>query len=64
MRLAVISDIHGNLIAFEAVLQDLQSVGEVDLIWCLGDLAMGCTRPAECVAKVRELHEQYGKDKF
>lgn len=64
MRLAVISDIHGNLVAFEAVLKDLQSIGEVDLIWCLGDLAMGGTRPGECVAKVRELHEQYGKDKF
>jgi predicted phosphodiesterase len=64
MRLAVISDIHGNLVAFEAVLRDLQQMGEVDLIWCLGDLAMGGTRPAECMAKVRELHEHYGKDKF
>jgi predicted phosphodiesterase len=64
MRLAVISDIHGNLVAFDAVLKDLEQVGEVDLIWCLGDLAMAGTRPAECMAKVRELHEHYGKDKF
>ncbi len=64
MRLAVISDIHGNLPAFEAVLDDLNSIGEVDLIWCLGDYAAWGTRPAECVTKLRELHEQYGKDKF
>jgi predicted phosphodiesterase len=64
MRLAVISDIHGNLIAFEAVLKDLEQVGEVDLIWCLGDLAAFGTRPAACVAKVRELQAHYGEDKF
>ncbi|MDQ7025708.1 MAG: metallophosphoesterase [Anaerolineae bacterium] len=64
MRLALISDIHGNFIAFEAMLHDLQAVGEVDLIWCLGDLALGATRPAECMAKLHELQEQYGKDKF
>jgi predicted phosphodiesterase len=64
MRLALLSDIHGNLLALEAVLKDLEQVGEVDLIWCLGDLAMGGTRPAACVTKIRELHEHYGKDKF
>lgn len=64
MRLAVISDIHGNLPAFEAVVEDLNSVGDVDLIWCLGDFAAWGTRPAECIAKLRTLHEQYGKDKF
>ena len=64
MRLAVISDIHGNLVALETALQDLEQVGEVDLIWCLGDLAMGATRPAECMAKLRQLREHYGKDKF
>jgi len=64
MRLAVLSDIHGNLTAFEAVLNDLNSVGDVDLIWCIGDYAAWGTRPAECVAKLRELHEHYGKDKF
>ncbi|GAB5492428.1 MAG: metallophosphoesterase family protein [Phototrophicaceae bacterium] len=64
MRLAVISDIHGNLPAFEAVIQDVKSVGEIDLIWCLGDFAAWGTRPAECVAKLRELQADYGKDKF
>lgn len=64
MRLAVISDIHGNLPAFKATLQDLEQIGEVDLIWCLGDLALGGTRPAECMTLLRELHDKHGKDKF
>lgn len=64
MRLAVFSDIHGNLIALEAVLADLASVGEVDLIWCLGDLVTGAARPAACVQRVRQLVEDYGKDKM
>ncbi|MEL6273349.1 MAG: metallophosphoesterase family protein, partial [Chloroflexota bacterium] len=38
MKLAVISDIHGNLHALDAVLQDLESVG-ADKTWVLGDLA-------------------------
>lgn len=64
MRLAVFSDIHGNLTAFKAMLADLESIGEVDLIWCLGDLAAHGPHPAQCVAKVRELQEQHGKEKF
>src|SRR5262245_52969204 len=64
MRLAVFSDIHGNLAAFEAALADFATVGEVDLIWCLGDLAAFGPRAAECVQRVRALLEQYGKEKF
>src|SRR5688572_30616575 len=64
MRLAVFSDIHGNLVALEAVLADFASVGDVDLIWCLGDLAMAGPRAAECVQRVRDLREQHGKEKF
>jgi len=55
MRLAILSDIHGNLVALEAVLADIASVGEVDLTWCLGDLAAFGSRPAECVQRVRAL---------
>lgn len=64
MRLAILSDIHGNLIALEALLDALHQAGEVDVIWCLGDLAAFGPRPAECIARVQELHEHYGKDKF
>ncbi len=39
MRLAILSDIHGNPVALDAVLADIQSQGEVDTYWVLGDFA-------------------------
>ena len=54
MRVAVVSDIHGNLTAFEAVLADLRLVSP-DLIVHGGDLAHGGARPAEIVDRVRDL---------
>lgn len=47
MRCAIISDIHGNLDALEAVLADAR---EVDQVWCLGDLVGYGPQPNECVA--------------
>jgi predicted phosphodiesterase len=38
MRIAIFSDIHGNSIALDAVLADIQSQGGVDEYWILGDL--------------------------
>jgi len=64
MRLAVLSDIHGNLTAFENAWADVQAQGEFDQIWILGDLAAFGPRPAECVRRVIELREQIGKEKF
>lgn len=64
MRLAVFSDIHGNLTALEAFMEDLAQVGEVDMIWCLGDLAAFGPRPAECIRRIREWRESFGKEKF
>ncbi len=55
MRLAVLSDIHGNLIALQAVLTDLQQVGGADRTWILGDLVMSGPRPAECLQIIRDL---------
>jgi predicted phosphodiesterase len=37
---------------------------ELDLIWCLGDLAAFGPRPAECIRRVRELQEQHSEKKF
>ncbi len=53
MRVAVISDVHSNLHALQAVLAaiDAEAVGE---IWCLGDLVGYGPRPNECCALVRE----------
>lgn len=39
MRLALLSDIHGNSIALDAVLADIQAQGSVDGYWILGDFA-------------------------
>jgi predicted phosphodiesterase len=57
MRLAVFSDIHGNLSALEAVLDDLKTLGGADLTWCLGDLAAFGPRPAECIRRIKSLAE-------
>lgn len=54
MRIAIVSDIHGNLTAFEAVLADLRQTSP-DLILHGGDLAEGGPRPCEIVDRIREL---------
>lgn len=46
-RLAVLSDVHGNLRALEAVLDDLGRQDEPDAYWVLGDLAAFCPWPLE-----------------
>ncbi len=54
MRVAIVSDIHGNLVALESVLADLDET-RPDLVAHGGDLAFNGPRPAECVDRVREL---------
>lgn len=54
MRIAVVSDIHGNRTAFEAVLDDLKQMAP-DLIFHGGDLADSGSSPAEIVDHIREL---------
>lgn len=51
MRRAILSDIHGNLEALEAVLADVQAQG-VDEIACLGDIVGYGPNPRQCVDKV------------
>jgi predicted phosphodiesterase len=62
MRLAVLSDIHGNLLAFDAALADLEAAGGAERVWVLGDLAAFGPRPAECVRRARGLADVFGKD--
>ncbi len=53
MRVGVIADIHGNLVALDAVLADLDRAG-VDRVVCLGDVAWG-PRPRQVVERLRGL---------
>jgi predicted phosphodiesterase len=53
VRVAVISDIHGNLHALEAVLDSI-SADAPDAVWCLGDLVGYGPRPNRCCALVAE----------
>jgi predicted phosphodiesterase len=53
MRIALLSDVHGNLPAFEAVLADVDADG-ADEIWCLGDLVGYGAQPDGCVELARE----------
>lgn len=53
-RLALVSDIHGNLLALQAVLDDLEGE-DVDGVVCLGDVAATGPRPHEVVAALRTL---------
>ena len=52
MKILVISDIHSNLSALEAV---LEAAGETDAVWCLGDLVGYGPDPNECVELIRSL---------
>jgi predicted phosphodiesterase len=52
MKILVLSDIHGNLSALNAVLED---TGDVDAVWCLGDIVGYGPDPNECVSTIREI---------
>ena len=54
MRYAIIADIHANLTAFEAVLDDMERRGGVDEIWCLGDIVGYGPDPHECIERLRQ----------
>jgi predicted phosphodiesterase len=52
MKVAIISDIHGNRHAFEAVLGDI-AASEAAEVWCLGDLVGYGAEPDACVELAR-----------
>jgi predicted phosphodiesterase len=51
-KILVISDLHANLTALEAVLAD---AGRVNETWCLGDIAGYGPDPNECIERIRDL---------
>lgn len=53
-KIAVISDVHGNITALEAVLEDIKK-RNVDRIFCLGDSITKCTHPDLVIDKLRQV---------
>jgi predicted phosphodiesterase len=53
MRIAIVSDVHANRHAFEAVLDDVEAAGAEEL-WCLGDLVGYGAEPDACVELARD----------
>ena len=53
MKIAIISDMHGNLEALKATLKDIEK-RKVDKIICLGDIIAKCVHPKECIELIRE----------
>jgi len=54
MRYAIIADIHANLTAFMAVLVDIEQKGEVEELWCLGDIIGYGPDPHQCIELLRK----------
>lgn len=56
-KLAVISDIHGNMQALETVLQDIKKEN-CEKILCLGDLAMAGPEPVKAIKTIKTLFDE------
>lgn len=56
MKIAVISDIHGNMEALEAVLNDIEKE-KCSKIFCLGDIAMAGPEPVETIHRIHALSQ-------
>lgn len=55
MRIVLCSDVHGNVVALEAVLADIRREAAPDMLFVAGDLAASGPRPAEAMALLRSL---------
>jgi len=55
MRIAVLSDIHGNLLALDACLADLEAQGSADAVVVAGDLCLGGPKPKKVLQRLEEI---------
>ena len=53
MRALIVSDVHSNLEALTAVLEDAGARGGFDQVWCLGDLVGYGPDPGPCIETLR-----------
>ncbi len=58
MRIAVLSDIHGNLVALDACLADLKAQGGADAIVAAGDLCLDGPKPKKVLQRLEEIGAQ------
>ena len=54
MKIGIISDIHGNSLALDAVLDDFKRKG-VEKVFCLGDLAMAGYDPNYTIETIKNI---------
>lgn len=54
MKIAVMSDIHGNTLALDAVFEDIKEEN-CDKVFCLGDIAMAGAEPDKTIEKIKSL---------
>ena len=57
MRYAILSDVHGNIEALEAMLARIEEIGGIDKYFCLGDIVGYGAEPQACCDRLRELCE-------
>jgi predicted phosphodiesterase len=55
MKIAVVADVHANIEAFEAVLQDAREQGGFDVVWSLGDIVGYGPDPGPCIQLLQGL---------
>lgn len=58
MRIAIVSDIHGNLVGLDACLADLQAQGGADVIVAAGDFCMDGPKPKKVLQRLQEVGAQ------
>ncbi len=58
MRVAVFSDIHGNLVGLDACLADLHGQGGADAIVAAGDLCLDGPKPKKVLQRLEEVGAQ------
>jgi len=54
MRIAIVSDVHSNLAALQAVLRHAEAGGAIDAVWCLGDIVGYGAKPSQTIAALRQ----------
>jgi len=53
VRTLILSDVHANLAALEAIVRDAEGSGPIDAVWSLGDCVGYGPQPGECIARLK-----------